>query len=202
MCMLAAAVLALRSTPMNPIGSCDWNHSSLKSIEKGNKQKSHKLLWMYICIYTHTSVLELKEIFDLLVYSICHIPYNRNLSQVFFNFANYKWFTKIKASTCFLFILFQSALRFTRLLLRMQPLRFFAMFKSNYFKPVGNCNGEQQVKLYLIILACWWRNYLLQLFQWQTMIAIESSMKESSTKTVFYNSTHKDEISKHITLKS
>ena len=36
------------------------------------------------------------------------------------------------------------------LLLHMQPLRFFDMSKSiyhNYFKPVGNCNGEQQVKL-------------------------------------------------------
>ena len=33
--------------------------------------------------------------------------------------------------------------------LRVQPLRFFAMSKSisPYFKPVGNHNGEQQVKL-------------------------------------------------------
>ena len=46
MCMLAAAVLALRSTPMNPIGSCDWNHSSLKS---GGIIKP-----IQICIHVHT----------------------------------------------------------------------------------------------------------------------------------------------------
>ena len=39
---------------------------------------------------------------------------------------------------------------FARLLLHMLPLRFFVMSKSilTYFKPIGNCNGEQQVKLY------------------------------------------------------
>ena len=36
--MLAAAVLAFLSTPMNPIGSCDWNHSSLKSSEQAKQQ--------------------------------------------------------------------------------------------------------------------------------------------------------------------
>ena len=45
-----------------------------------------------------------------------------------------------------LFILFRL---FARLLLHMQPLWFFAMSKSilAYFKPVGNRNEEQQVKL-------------------------------------------------------
>ena len=38
---------------------------------------------------------------------------------------------------------------FTRSLLHVQPLQFFTMSKSilTYFKPVGNRNGEQQVKL-------------------------------------------------------
>jgi len=55
MCILAAAVLALRSTPMNPIGSCDWNHSSLKSIEDSEAYIYYMYNWSISrSTYVHT----------------------------------------------------------------------------------------------------------------------------------------------------
>ena len=93
-------------------------------------------------------------------------------------------------------ILFQ----FARLLLLMQPLRLFAMSKSiNYLKPVGNCNGEQQVKLpdptsplmkeIPSVISAANNN-------------IESSMKESSTKMDFYKHMNEDGICTHTALES
>ena len=63
----------------------------------------------------------------------------------FANFTNFKVFTKIKASTWFLFILFHS--RFHSLAYCMCSFCEFLLSILPYFKPVENHNGEQQVKL-------------------------------------------------------
>ena len=68
------------------------------------------------------------------------------------------------------------------------------MSKSNYFKPVGNHNREQQLKLYLILLY----SPLMKEFSFSVISAanndIESSMK-CSIKMAFYKRTHKDRMS-------
>ena len=75
--------------------------------------------------FSRRSDLDVFEALSLMAYRIAGI-YHESFN--FVNFANFKWYTKIKASTWFLFILFQ----FARLLLHMQPLQFFPMSKSNY----------------------------------------------------------------------
>ena len=70
-----------------------------------------------------------------------------------------------------------------------------SLLQHNYFKPVGNCNGRQQVySSYPILLARWWRKFLYSVISVANN-DIESSMRESSTKTAFYKCMRKDRIS-------
>ena len=76
----------------------------------------------------------------------------------------------------------------------MQPLQFFAMSKSNYFKEVGNRNGEQQLKLCPILLY----SPLMKEFS-SSVISVENndieSLMKCSIKMAFCKCTHKDRVS-------